>query len=37
MYNTKQLIDYKYIGDVVSSAVLKISLAVVLRSFTEQD
>lgn len=31
------MIDYKYIGDVVSFAVLRISLAVVFRCFTEQD
>ena len=37
MYRIKQLIDYKYIGDVVSFAVLRISLAVVFRCFTEQD
>ena len=31
------MIDCKYIGDVVSIAVLRISLAVVFRCFTEQD
>lgn len=37
MYSIKQLIDYKYIGDVLSLAILRISLAVVFRCFTEQD
>ena len=37
MYSIKQLIDYKYIGDVLSFAILRISLAVVFRCFTEQD